>query len=448
MAKRVLVLVTAGVVGLSLVLSGCGQKNAAKESTAATTQETQKPAEKVKITFWDENAGPNRTPFYDELIKKFHESNNEVEVEYVGIPWSDAKQKYDLAIAANEVPDCAGVSPSWLSNFYAKQAVIPLDAYMEKWSEKDKFAKAQTDLVRSMVPDKKLYLIPNTSNVEPLIWYRADWFKEANLSEPKTWDEFFADIEKLTDKSKNRYGYSIRGGAGGEVQLQMFLYAYSGISESFDSNGKSTIDDSKHLEALKRLVGIYMKSTPESDIGNGYKEMVAAFDTGVAAMIQHNLGSYGEHNKTFSAGQFASFITPKGASGVRVVILGQNGYSIFNSSTKKDAAWTFISYLSNAENQGYWNKNIGQIPTNMDALKQDWIKDARHINTALAVVSEPDTKAISFPAYLPDYTTIMQKQVRIDFQAVLAGKKTPEAMLKEWADAFTKAKADYDKLPK
>ena len=99
----------------------------------------------------------------------------------------------------------------------------------------------------------------------------------------------------MTDASKGVYGFSFRGDSSSCVELQHAMYAYSGIEDYFDENGKCTINAPEHVEFVTRYAALYNKYTAESDITNGYKEMVAAFDGGYAAMIFHNTGSAAEH---------------------------------------------------------------------------------------------------------------------------------------------------------
>jgi multiple sugar transport system substrate-binding protein len=390
---------------------------------------------KVKITFWDENAGPNRTPFYEELIKRFEKKNPNIAVEYVGLPWSNAKQKYDVAIAAGEVPDCGGVPPIFLAEFIAKKAVLELDKYFTKWNQKDKISALELAANRSVAKNHKLYMLPNTTNMS-LLWVRPDILASYGLHEPQTWDEFYKIIKTTTDKRKNIYGFSLRGGSSSASELEAMMYGYSGITSYF----------TKKVEAMKKWVGIYKIYTQESDITNGYKEMVAAFDSGRAVMIQHNLGSYGEHSKALAPGKFAACPFPKSLSGKRVLKAGQgNGYAIFRASKHPYTAWKFISYLCSAEAQSYWNRNIGQLPTNSDVFKEDWVKGYDHIVMAGKVSSDKNSVAIMPPVYLPEYSAIQKQLAEPGIQEVLLGRKTPQKLLNEWAAALEKAKANYDK---
>ena len=47
------------------------------------------------------------------------------------------------------------------------------------------------------------------------MYYRKDWFAEKGIAPPTTYQEFLDAAIKVTDPTKNRYGLSMRGGAGG-----------------------------------------------------------------------------------------------------------------------------------------------------------------------------------------------------------------------------------------
>ena len=459
MKKKILAVLLTACTSVSL-LCGCGSSNTGDENAASDQQtgadtmavtaekEATSSGEVKTVVFWDENAGPNRTPYYEELIRRFEEQNPDIKIEYVGLPNSDAKNKIEVAVTGNAAPDVCGMPPQWQAGFILNDALEPLDSYFDQWSEHDKINGTIIDSLRALSSDGSLYCIPNTSTFNPMFWGRSDWFEEMDVEAPQTWDEFFDLVEKFTDESKGTYGFSIRGGAGGAMQLQEYLYAYSGIEQPFTEDGKSTLNDPKNVEALDRLKNIYNKYTPESDISNGYKEMVAAFDTGTVAMIQHNLGSYGEHSKTLGEGKFFAFAPPVSESGKRIISGGYpvNGYVMFKQSEVKDEAWRFISFLCSAESQSYWNENIGQMPTHADLANEDWVVNTQHISEAMKIQQDPNTIAFPYPLYLPDYQSIQDSIATPGFQAVLAGHKTSQDFLTEWADAMTQAEAEYRQL--
>jgi len=413
-------------------------------------QETTKTEGPVTLTFWYENAGPNRTPYIEELISRFEKENPNIRIELTGLSNSDAKSKFDVAVAAKQTPDVSGMQVQWLAGYINNGALEPLDAYVDTWSEKDDQNAEVVRAMRAMDSQNRLFMLANTSNFTPIYWARADWFKEQGLEAPQTWDDFFSDIEKMTDESKGRYGFSIRGGAGGPDQLTDYLYGYSGIDQPFTADGKSTLNDPLHVEALERLAAIYNKYTPQSDITNAYKEMVAAFDSGTVGIIQHNLGSYGEHSKAFQPDQFFAFVSPVGKNGQRVASFTSNatGFCMYKSCQHKEEAFKFIAFMCSEPSQSYFNEHIGQMPVSNSAANEDWVQTRQHIKAAMAARSDGHTVSFPYPHYLPDYASINNKIAQPGFQAVLSGTMSAKDMLDRWADALTKALAEYNKYVK
>lgn len=420
---------------LSMLVAGCGGKDASSQSG--------KSGEKVTITFWDVNAGPDRTPYYEEVIKRFETANPNIHVEYVGLPKSAALQKINAAVSANDCPDVSGVGTGWMADLTARGALLALDPYFEKWNEKDKINKAVLDTNRRVAGDGKLYQMPNTMNME-CMWYRADWFKEAGLKAPETWDDFFAAVQKMTDKSKNRYGYSIRGGNGGSFQLERDIMAFNGDPTYIDANGKCTINSPKNVEFVKKYLGLYQEYTPKSDVTNGYKEMVAGFDTGAVAMIQHNIGSYSEHSKALKADQYMALAMPKAANGKYLQVAGNtDGYGVYKSTKHPEEAWKFVAFMCSKEIQSYWNEKIGQLPTNVAVFDDQWTKDLPHTKMAAALLKDPNLIFYDNPSFLPDYRAILDQVVDPGVQSVLTGKTTVEEFLNEWAAAIEKSNAKF-----
>ncbi|SDN10659.1 sugar ABC transporter substrate-binding protein [Bacillus sp. OK048] len=422
---------------IGLVLTGCkGEDFSYKESDSIKDKQ-------VKIVFWDDNTGPQRTPIWEELISRFEKENPTIDVEYVGLPKDSAKVMFDAAIASGETPDVASVYASWLPEFSMRDALLPLDSYFSKWSEKDKINRRAIEFNKRIVSNQKLFGIPYTQNLD-ILWVRSDWFKEANLNTPETWYEFFRSVEMLTDKSNNRYGYTIRGGAGGSFQLQRMMYAYSGI-ETYFKDGKSTINDPKHVEFLKKYFAMYQTFTPISDITKDYKAMIAGFDSGTIAMVQHNIGSYAEHSEALDPDQFQAIPLPKSVKGHYVAEDGNTiGISIFKDTKHPEESWKFIRFINSKQAQSFWNQSVGQIPTNSDVLSEDWIKTSPHIQIAQKVYNDPNTILFEPPFYLPEYRTILNTIVDTGSQSVLSGKMTVEDFLDNWAEAMEAAQRQYE----
>lgn len=397
----------------------------------------------TELVFWDENAGESRTPYYEELISQFNDAHPDIHVTYEGLPSSSAKEKYDVAIATGTMPDVAHVNAAWGSDFLAQEALIPLDAYFDAWDEAKNINDQYIQLNRALDPQGRLFMITDTVST-PLMWVRSDWFEEAGLGIPATWDEFFDDVVALSDVNNGRYGFSIRGGSGSVVELQHALYAYSGIPSYFDENGICTVNSQEHLDFLTRLVALYNVYTPETDITNGYKEMVAGFDGGSVAMIFHNTGSVSEHAAALQPDQYQPVAFPVSLQDTYTYTSGsQGGYGISATCENPDAAWEFIAFMMSAPSNSYWNMSIGQIPMNNAVLSEDWVQSMPSTMVALSTLSSDKCRLVAQPKYLDDYSQIMTSMLPPYFQAVLAGELSVQEFLNMWADAMTESYAAY-----
>ncbi len=401
------------------------------------------PVKKVNIVFWDENAGADRTKYYRVLIDKFEKENPDIHVEYVGLPKKAVRLKINTAISTNELPDVCGMQSAWLAEFYSKKVLLNLDPYFSDWDEKDDIREDVLAANRALVRDGGLYQLPNTIGME-ILWYRSDWFQAAGLQPPADWDSFFADAAALTDKEHGHYGYTLRGGDGAAIQLIRMMFAYTGYTSFFAPDGHCVLNDSRNVEFLHRYMGLYQTYTPTGDITNGYQEMIAVFDTGQAAMVQHNLGSYGLHKRFLRESEYAPLMLPRALDGsIMQEANNVDGYAIFRSTEHPKEAWRFVSFLCSEEGQSYWNRSIGQIPTNKKSLNEEWLEKLPHMRLAKQELMDVKFKFYNPPMYLPEYRSIVDSGDH-EIESVIMGEESVEQFLDRWAAAFEQAKKKYD----
>ena len=401
------------------------------------------PAATLTITFWDDNGGV-RTAAWQKIIGDFEKQNPKIKVNYVGVGSSDIEQKYNTAIAGGSPPDVGMVSSQYLASLVAQKALVPLDSMYANSPLNGKIDKAMLKSARADAPDGKLYLMPLTTTLDTL-YYRTDWFKQADLSAPQTWSDFFTDAKKLTNSSANRFGFTLRGGAGGTLQLLDAILYYIAPKSFFNSQGQAVIGSSQAAGFVSQLAGLYRNGeTPKADINNGYQQMVSEFDRGTAAMMQHNLGSYSDHLQALGASKFAGVAMPIGPSGTPVQVFpGDNGPAVFAKSSHQQAAWKFAEFAGSATEDGYWNQQAQQIPANSDAQNQSWVKKNSAIESTLKRLDDPRAIVIEDPHYLPEFGNIMDVDMAPLWQKVLAGSMSAQDFVTKWAQEFTSAEKSY-----
>ncbi|MEU9559546.1 ABC transporter substrate-binding protein [Streptomyces fumanus] len=437
--RRTSAAVALGAV-LALTATACGD-----DGSGAGGDKGAEGSGKGKIVFWDNNGGV-RTDVWKTIIADFEKANPDIDVEYVGIASTEYQSKVDTAIQGGGLPDVGGVGAAMLAGFAAQNALDPLDDRLAKSSLN---GKLNEDMVESLKAaggdDGTLYSVPTSAN-NGVLYYRTDLFDKAGLKEPTSWDAFFEAAQKLTDKGKNQFGYTIRGGAGSIAQALDAMYGQSGITSFWDSSGKkTTLNDPKNVEALEKYAGLYKKVTPAADLNNDFTKMVAQWDSGTIGMLNHNLGSYQDHVKAFGTDRFRGIPQPVGSTGKRVQVSNPvDGLGLFKSSKNKEAAWKFIEFATSHEQNSKFNESAGQVPANNDAAKDAWISEAEPTKLAAEALTDGSTTIVQLPYYLPDWNTVSKADNEPNFQKVLLGKMSAKDFLDGMADELNAAQAEWD----
>ncbi|WP_189187495.1 ABC transporter substrate-binding protein [Streptomyces albiflavescens] len=421
---------------LALTATACGD-----DGSGSAGDKGNEGSGKGEITFWDNNGGV-RTDIWKQIIADFEKKYPDIKVNYVGVPAASAQSKYDTAIQGGGLPDVGGVGTAMLAEIGVQGALEPLDSRLEKSSLNGKLSQNLLDVSKAAGGGDKLYQVPTSAN-NGTLWYRTDLFKSAGLDAPTTWSKFYEAADKLTDKGKNKFGFTIRGGEGSIAPALDAVYGQTGIT-SFWNGDKTTVNDPKNVSALEKYIALYKKDTPSADLNNDFTKMVAQWDSGTIGMLSHNLGSYQDHVKALGAGKFKGIPNPTLDDGTRVQISNPvDGLSLFKSSKNKSAAWKFIEFAVSAEENSTFNESAGQVPANTDAAKDAWIQQAEPTKLAAEALNGADTKIVQLPYYLPDWNTISKADNEPNFQKLLLGKMSAKAFLDTLADQLNKAQADW-----
>lgn len=448
--KKTAAVLMAAVMAVSATACGSGgntgtaAETKAADSSAAETLQSAASGDKTTVTFWDENAGDERTEYYQQIISDFEKENPDIHIEYLGLSSADALSKYQTALAAGETPDVGGLNNSWAATVVGQGHCVALDDMFSAWNGSKDIESGYIDTCRTYNKDGKMYMMPTSANFICL-WTNDAMFEKTGLEAPKTWDEFFVDAEKLTDKNSGQYGYTIRGGSASPAVLIDFIYSYLGTNEVFDKDGKTTINCDKAVEFLDKYLSMYGKYTPESDITAGYKEISANFDSGVSAMFTHNLGSYGSHVSAFGGTTgFTANPLPTSDNGTYVNYGGAlTGLCMFDTCKNQEAAWKWITYMCSHDANSFWNQSIGQLPTNTSCYSDDWMKGMQHIQCAVETTEKDNCITYSSPAYLPEWGIINSTYIEPAIQSVMSGDMTAKELLDMWADYLNEAYANY-----
>lgn len=421
---------------LALTATACGE-----DGSGAAGDKGGEGSGKGEITFWDNNGGV-RTDVWKAIIQDFEKQNPEIKVNYVGIASTEVQSKYDTAIQGGGLPDVGGLGAAMLAGIAAQNALEPLDARVDGSALKGKLNVGMVESVKSAGGRGKLFTVP-TSASNGVLYYRTDLFKEAGLQAPDTWSAFYAAADKLTRKDANKFGYTIRGGAGSIAQALDAMYGQSGVTNFWDGD-KATVNDPRNVAALEKYAGLFKNNTPAADVNNDFTKMVSQWDSGEIGMLSHNLGSYKDHVKALGTEKFRGVPNPTTDDGTRVQVSNPvDGLALFSPGKNKAAAWKFIEFAASHASNSKWNESAGAIPANTEAAHDPWIQKAEPTKLAAEVLFSGKATIVQLPYYLPDWNTISKADNEPAFQKVLLGKSTAKEFLDSFAEQLNTAQAEW-----
>lgn len=385
------------------------------------------------INYWHHFTSDTEMKGMEKVIGSFRTKNPGAMLVQENIPNASYMQKVTAATQAKSLPDTLMVSADRVSDMVAMNAV------------KDLTERVNSTGLKSQFPDNrwtvgtvngKIYGVPAFMFVN-WYYYRPDYFMEAGIAAPpKTWAEFADAAQKLTDPAKNRYGFGMRGGDGGEGFVTMMLRAYG--SPIVDDKGKPAIDVAKATEAITVYAEIFTKrkAAPPSAPNDSYAQLMTAFKTGQTAMVLHHTGSLKEVRDVLGD-KFKTAPYPAGPAGlISDVTPLYNGLSTTIPADKLEAGWAWITQWTDVNSEIDLLQETGYFPANPAAAMNMRLTGDPIYGAAIEALA----KGTISPQFIGQ--AAWQKQTVLPaFQKVLLGTSTPAQAAEEMAAGLKKATA-------
>ncbi len=384
----------------------------------------------------------NGTQGVEELAKRFSEEKKSIQVEVQVIPQAQVIPRLTTAFAGGQAPDCMGMSDAWLVQFATPGWLENLEGELNSSGLDKQIVPASMQLAR-LVKGQAHYV---GFIVEPYaVYYNRKLFAEAGVSAaPKDIDEFRKVAAKLTDASKNRYGYYVLGGSGWQFQQWSgFVMNYGGLGVDntfYDAQGNAVIDGPRYAQGLQQWLDLYQKDkvSPAASATATFQDQTNAFNAQQVAIVM----GWGAYLTTLPQGigenNVGTAMPPAGPAG-QFSFYGGNGYAINAASKNKEACWEFIRFMLKRENNSRWNQQYGAIPAVQSAWGADWLKAPKY-QAPLEILR--NTKSlISNPRYLPGYASFQNQFCPEQIQKTLLGRQSAQECVKAVAVALNELRA-------
>lgn len=415
-----------GLVAMTVVVLLCFV--AATTFASATQEEATEEAGVAEITLWQHLDAPDEPYFYN-LIDRFNEEHDDINVTFELVPWGGAYDQYTTAAVAGDAADVIFyATPVWGSSFWEMGVLEPLDDYVENWSAADQIVDSAWEGSR-ITPDDPIFGIPLMS-LPGILYYRADWFEELGLEPPTTRDAFMEAAVAITDQVDSSYGFGMRGARGGTGMMLSFVLP-AVDNRWFDEDGRSTFREPEAIEAAAWYVDLFREHevTPPSAPSDGFSEIMEGFRSGLTGMLIHHVMSAAGHLDALGEENVAAVRVPE-VAGSRWTEFGMHHYVVTKSSDNPDAAFTFASWMAEPEQAAYYGHYVGAIPV----IKNAGEVDPYFEEDEFARVSAESAANAYLPPYIPTIGELWEQVWPARFQQALLGDITVEAMMTEFAE--------------
>ncbi|SFF14217.1 multiple sugar transport system substrate-binding protein [Paenibacillus algorifonticola] len=413
------------MVGITLVVAGCGQGTNAGNGTGSTANSKNNgksgEAETV-LQFWYPGHEETITGPVKELIAGFEQENPTIKIEYTPIPWKDYFQKLTVAYSAGSAPDVHGLGFGQLISTVDQDKYMDLNPFIEKskWDGKEDYFP---DILQAGQWQGGQYglLMPD---IRPLVW-RKDFFKEAGLdpeTPPQTLDELFTFAEKLkkveTGKTV-RAGIDIPSSNGEQAFLSMLMLQGENY---YQEDGTPTFDSDASISLLEKMVNLNKNGALISY--NGLRLEGSLFQNSEAAMGFTAPYALVNLKKTVGAENIGYSFPPKGSAGKQTALMLGTFLTMSKSTKYGDAAWKFMEYWTKKENLLQISVASGYIPARK-SLKEEYVKLAPENQVLFGLMNDAR-------GFTPSSSwAINSKYLRNALEEAYFAAKTPEQAMKD-----------------
>lgn len=419
--QRLLTLV--GILTIfGLLAAGCGG-----DQQEAETEETGSAGVSGDVSVIMEEV-PD-TDVVQEMIGAFTEQYPDVNIQVEALPYDQMRDRIVSSFLAPEPAyDLIIVDNPWMYDFANAGNLEPLndriDAADEDYSYED-FAEP----VRTIAEvEDQIYGIPFYNYGLGQI-YRQDLFEEAGLEPPTTLDELQNVAAQLD--TEGRAGIAMQPQRGYKIfeEWANWLFAAGGAIE--DEEGNILLDSPEAREALNKYIETYENSAPPNSLNWAFDEALRAMSSGNAAMMtSYNWMLPTLNDEDGPAGDLAGNFDLAEFPGGKEV-LGAWYWSIPANSANKDAAWTFVRWITSPE-QAIERVSMGGAPVRNSVMENEQVWEqgfGEEYYTTVQDILEDSAPLADGPS-----GEEMIQAIGTELNAAVAGEKSVDAAITQAAN--------------
>jgi sn-glycerol 3-phosphate transport system substrate-binding protein len=416
----------------------------------------------VTVTFWHSETASNADTLA-KLVDHFNSSQNEVKVEAT-FQGSDDElaAKVITSMRSGSGPTIAYESEPYTGEMIDSGEITPIQEYIDR--DKYDLSDFAPAAISYFTVNNTLYAMPLCLAV-PLMYYNKIPFREAGLDPdqpPKDLDEARAVSAKLVQRDSagnvTRYGFAL------EIHPWFVELVEAGAGELYvnNDNGRTGFPTEVAFdnEAGQKLFQWWYGLAQDGSLLN-----VGWDPTGAQALLSIGAGKSVMVFSTSAALRSIFDILAKGVEGVEMGVApipgipgrvpegspGVYSRSLWIMSNRpqeeRDAAWTFIKWLMEPEQQAEWFAGSGYLPVRNSAYdlqaSKDTLANYPGFQIAVDLFKQTATTTATLGPLIGPFQQV-RDAVRAAIESILSGGATPDGALQTAVKQANSAIKEYN----
>jgi ABC-type glycerol-3-phosphate transport system substrate-binding protein len=378
--------------------------------------------------------------FMAELEAAFEAAHPDIDLVAVDSPFTGFHDRALVLHQAGQLPDVLMIQVDWVAEFADLGMIEPLDERIA--AEPPEFFANIPETFHTTWRGKQYYLPLESGAVA--LYYNTDLFEAAGIDgPPATWDEFAETARRLTKPEEMQF--AVTGTLATEPPTNMTYEIYPLLLQA----GATIIDPETNRAAFNSPEGVaaiewYVERINKDNISvpgvlsNGEREKRANFASGNIGMMFEGPWGIAIQKQLNPELNYKIAPLPTGVTDGTMVRGSLN--TITSQSENKDAAWTFLSWISGPEGIEMWSKGTGGFPARTDVSSQDWFKEQELFQAFVTQMARPNAQS---PFLVMPNAVQMNKIMTTEIQNIVQGTKTAQQGLDDaaaqWNEIFAAA---------
>lgn len=368
MKKKILAFILAAAMLLSL--SACAKdtpQNPGTEANAAPAQTENNPSaetpdtpEPVEITFWHSYSEGEEKIFTESVLTAFEKQYPNIKVNAIRMPYEGLDEQLITAVTGDAAPDVIRLDLTWVSQMAKLGALECLNDYAEF---DDISAGIMPGSMSTTLYKGQNYGLPLNANTTVAVYNNAVLQEYGFDAPPETLDALMGALDK-TNPAEEKWLFAVSGSYN--WAMLPFIWTLGGsVTDGDYTTASGYLNGADTVKALDTIVGWYKDGVIGPAIMGEQPDGWGGIEAGNYTMIVEGPWFFSSEDKLDT---YTPALMPS-VDGRSISIVGGEDIVMTSTSSKKDAAWTFMKFMLE-DAQQVAMAGAGMIPVTSSAMEK------------------------------------------------------------------------------